>query len=635
MLRLFRRNSHKSGSDVSRRGCRRARLQVESLESRTLLSIFTPAQIENAYGFNQISFDVNGKTVTGNGSGETIAIVDAYDDPTIQSDLHAFDQEFGISEPANFFTKTSPTGVLPAADPNWAVEESLDVEWAHAMAPGAKILLVEAQSDSLSNLLSAVKFAADQPGVAVVSMSWGGDEFAGETALDSYFTTPAGHSGVTFVAASGDNGAWDGPDWPASSPSVLAVGGTTLHLTSTGAYGYETGWSDSTGGFSAVESEPSYQTTALGNTGARTTPDLSFDANPYTGYYLYDSFETGGTWFEVGGTSAGAPLASAMVAIADQGRALAGKASLNGATQTLPAIYALASSAYGTYFHDVTSGFNGYYAGPGYDLVTGLGSPRVNALVSGLVSVSGTGSNLFAKAAVSTPTSTSSSSATTGPTGASHQGSSPSAEGNSEGTGLPTGGNSGQQAPGGSAGSTPTASSPVFFLLAVHSTQAGPGILTASSAVVVSPPAVAAAEAQNVPVAAAPPRVVDTQESGGGDAGLLPADLDQTDETDTVAPDPDLSPAAPRMAPVQPTEDGTEDATEDETASWRRANDYYFASRAGHETVRSDGPAQTAQALANPAAVLFALGLVVASARAGNSSESGRDAEFRVRSKNR
>jgi hypothetical protein len=228
MLPLFRRDARIHRTQPSTRGRRRACLQVESLEPRTLLSIFAPGQIQNAYGFNQISFLVNGRSVTGNGSGETIAIVDAYNDPTIQSDLHAFDQQFGISEPAGFFTKASPTGTLPASDPNWAVEESLDVEWAHAMAPGAKILLVEAKSASLNDLLSAVKYAADQPGVAAVSMSWGGGDFSGETALDSYFTTPAGHGGVTFIAASGDSGAWYGTSWPASSPNVLAVGGVVL-----------------------------------------------------------------------------------------------------------------------------------------------------------------------------------------------------------------------------------------------------------------------------------------------------------------------------------------------------------------------------------------------------------------------
>ncbi len=162
---------------------------------------YTPAEIRQAYGINQISF--NG--VTGNGAGETIAIVDAYDDPNIASDLHQFDAAFGLSDPT--FTKVNQNGgtAMPAADAGWATEISLDVEWAHAIAPGASILLVEANSSSFSDLLTAVNYARNAPDVATVSMSWGGGEFSGENSYDSDFTTPAGHSGVSFFVASGDS----------------------------------------------------------------------------------------------------------------------------------------------------------------------------------------------------------------------------------------------------------------------------------------------------------------------------------------------------------------------------------------------------------------------------------------------
>ena len=119
---------------------------------------------------------------------------------------------------------------LPAANADWGLEISLDVEWAHAIAPGANILLVEANSANGSDLLAGENFARNQPGVSVVSMSWAGSEFAGESTYDSYFTTPAGHTGVTFVAASGDTGSAGAPDWPSVSPNVVAVGGTQLSL---------------------------------------------------------------------------------------------------------------------------------------------------------------------------------------------------------------------------------------------------------------------------------------------------------------------------------------------------------------------------------------------------------------------
>jgi subtilase family serine protease len=345
---------------------------------------YTPSQIQNAYGFNQITFN-NGAT-KGDGSGQTIAIVDAYNDPNIQSDLSAFDKQFGL--PAANLTVVNQSGAskLPQTNASWSLEISLDVQWAHAMAPGAKILLVEANTSSLSNLLSAVSYASQH--ASVVSMSWGSSEFSSETSYDSYFNK----TGVTFVASSGDDGA--PPSWPAVSPNVVAVGGSTLTLSSSGGYVSETGWSGSGGGYSVYEKEPSYQD-GVQSSGVRTNPDLAYNANPGTysnptGFAVYDtvaySGETG--WFDVGGTSAGAPQVSALVAIANQGRALAGKATLSGVSQTLPALYNMSSSD----FHDITSGNNGYSANAGYDLVTGRGSPIANSVVAALVNATSTGS---------------------------------------------------------------------------------------------------------------------------------------------------------------------------------------------------------------------------------------------------
>jgi subtilase family serine protease len=343
---------------------------------------FSPQQISQAYGFNQISLD-NG-TIKGDGSGQTIAIIDAYSQPNIASDLAAFDAMYGLPAPPSLTVVNEYGGTsLPAANQGWGLEISLDVEWAHAMAPGAKILLVEANSSSYSDLMAAVSYARNQPGVSVVSMSWGSSEWSGESAYDSYFTTPAGHQGITFVASSGDTGT---VEYPSASPNVLTVGGTQLSTDVSGDYGGETAWSDSGGGLSTVEPQPSYQRGVVTQTSSyRAVPDVAYNASSGTPYAVYDTSSYNG-WLEVYGTSAGAPQWAALVAIADQGRALDGEGSLDGGSQTLPALYQLPQSD----FHDITSGSNGTYsAGPGYDLVTGRGSPIANLVVAGLVGQGG------------------------------------------------------------------------------------------------------------------------------------------------------------------------------------------------------------------------------------------------------
>ena len=405
-----------SGHRASRRGI--VRLQLEILETRQLLSVsvpdlnqimaqpavtatplvsspvptgLSPAQVRQAYAVNQISF--KGGTVTGDGSGQTIAIVVAYDDPNISSDLKQFDRQYGLVDPPSF-TKYIQTG-LNQTDAGWSLETSLDVEWAHAIAPKANIVLVEARTASFYDLFGAVNFARSINGVGAVSMSWGSGEFYGETAYDSLFTTPAGHlgsngqpGGVTFVAASGDSGAWSGVSYPATSPNVLSVGATTLNLGSGSSYAGERGWTGSTGGFSALEAAPAYQAgtqAATGlNYGLRTTPDLAMVGDPASGVSVYSTVPYGGKtgWYAVGGTSASAPQVAGLIAITDQGLALAGKGSIGNAQA---ALYSLPSSA----FHDVSQGFNGYSSTTGYDLVTGLGSPIGNRLVAGLLATQG------------------------------------------------------------------------------------------------------------------------------------------------------------------------------------------------------------------------------------------------------
>src|SRR5262249_23207493 len=159
-----------------------------------------------------------------------------------------FDRQFGLPDPN--LTKATPQG-QPAYNQGWALESALDVEWAHATAPGADILLVEARTNSLGDLFGAVGYSRNYPGVSVGTTSWGSGEFSGETSLDSYSTTPDGHNGVTFVAASGDTGGQK--SYPAISPNVVGVGGTTLTLDGGGNYLAETGWSGSGGGVSSYE----------------------------------------------------------------------------------------------------------------------------------------------------------------------------------------------------------------------------------------------------------------------------------------------------------------------------------------------------------------------------------------------
>jgi subtilase family serine protease len=322
------------------------------------------------------------------GGGQTIAIVDAYDNPNIGSDLATFDRAFGLPDPPRFAKVNQYGGTsFPKADAGWSGEIALDVEWAHAIAPGANILLVEANSNSDADLYTAVDFARHQPGVVTISMSFGGGEGSNELKIDNILTTPAGHiggsgllGGITFVASTGDNGAPGGH--PAYSPNVVAVGGTSLYLDDQGNYLGESGWSGSGGGISRFEPEPAYQY-SVHNIGARTIPDVSYNADPDTGVWIYNT--AGGGWSVIGGTSAGAPQWAALMALVDQGRAyLFGAGSLDGATQTLPALYSPQMS--GDFF-DVTDGYNGFYAQPGYDLVTGLGSPYAPWVVSDLAAV--------------------------------------------------------------------------------------------------------------------------------------------------------------------------------------------------------------------------------------------------------
>ncbi len=330
---------------------------------------FSPAQIIQAYGFPSAY----------QGQGQTVAIVDAMDDPNIEADLAVFSNTFGLpacTTANGCFKKIYASGSKPAGDTDWGTEMSLDVEWVHAIAPQAKIILVEA-ADTGEGLYDAITVAL-QNHATVVSCSWGGEEFNGETSFDSIFQ----NSKVPITVSSGDSGY--GVSYPAASPYVLSVGGTALSVNSSGGYASETAWSGSSGGISAYESQPSYQANLpipQNPNKMRGVPDVSYNGDPNTGFSVYDSYGEGG-WMVVGGTSAGAPQWAALIAVANS-------ASGHNISTANTLLYTAAASSYSTLFHDVTSGTNGscgYYctARIGYDYVTGLGSPKTDAIISAL-----------------------------------------------------------------------------------------------------------------------------------------------------------------------------------------------------------------------------------------------------------
>lgn len=301
------------------------------------------------------------------GSG-TIAIIDAYDNPTAENDLNTFSAQFGLSActAANGCFQKVMMAPRLRTNSGWALESALDTQWAHAVAPGAKILLVEAKSASGNDLLAAVDYARNRSDVVAVSMSWGGNEFSGESSYNFHFVSP---SGAAFFASSGDSG--NGVQWPAVSSNVIGVGGTTLNF-SNGQLVSETAWNGSGGGLSSYETEPGYQLAynVPQANGFRAVPDVSYDADPNSGVSVYDSFGYNGQkgWFVVGGTSAGAPQWAAIHAL--------------GGTAANSLLYADAASStlYATDFRDITSGSNGncgFYctATSTYDYITGLGSP--------------------------------------------------------------------------------------------------------------------------------------------------------------------------------------------------------------------------------------------------------------------
>ena len=337
------------------------------------LGFETPASLACVYSLVPRTSSCNPNVVTANPTGGfgAIALVDAFHDPTALTDLQTFSTQFGLKAPN--LTVVFASGTKPAQDPSggWELEAALDLEWAHAMAPDARLFLVEARSDSFSDLLAAERVAGNlvaSAGGGEVSNSWGGDEFSGETSFDSNFTT----AGVVYFASSGDQ---PGVQYPAASPNVVAAGGTTTARNpSTANFLSERPWDLAGSGVSAFEPRPVYQDVIQAIVGTRRgVPDLSFDSNPVTGAWVFDSTPVQGAtsgWFIVGGTSLASPALAGIVNAAGN-RLGSSEAELNLLYNNL---------AISTDFNDISSGFCGPTAGfsarSGWDLCTGIGSVK-------------------------------------------------------------------------------------------------------------------------------------------------------------------------------------------------------------------------------------------------------------------
>jgi subtilase family serine protease len=338
----------------------------------------TPGTLACIYGFVAPSPGCTPKaaTKTASGGSHVIAIVDAYDYPTARNDISVFSKHFGLPKiTADNFQVVYANGQEPDQDDSggWEVEEALDIEMAHAMAPGAKVILVEAASESTTDLLAAETVAAklvSAAGGGEVSNSWGASEFAGEEDYEKVFRG----ANVVFLASAGDSA---GTAFPAILPNVVAVGGTTIvrgHLT---AYDHQSAWSDTGGGSSAYIDRPGYQSAIpaiakrVGK--KRGAPDIAFEADPDSGVWVYDTYLAsggGGQWLVIGGTSVASP---AMAGVLNAAGNFAGTT----ATE-LTKIYNHAETA--ADWTDIDRGIcgnnDGSIALPGWDFCTGIGVPN-------------------------------------------------------------------------------------------------------------------------------------------------------------------------------------------------------------------------------------------------------------------
>lgn len=400
---------------------RAAASTVREQAAATVAKVYTPAQIRAAYGFAQLPAPTTANKGAYQGSGQTIYIISAYHNPNIANDLAVFNRTFGLPActttaiptttrlpltPAvagsgctlsvvyaarnNTSISGTLTSTVPAVSKGWITESSMDVEWTHAIAPLARIVLIEAQSAQIADLMAAVDLA-NKMGPGVVNMSFGVREFAFSSM--AYWGSPFANTAMTYVAANGDGASQ--VNWPAVDSRVLAVGGTTLQWN--GSTRSETAWSRTGGAISTQVPVPAYQAgirkpgdpTAAGATIYRGSTDVAFNADPYTGQYVYvtPSTTTGGIgWIVAGGTSIAAPQWSGLASIGNAVRAVSGKAALRPLQNSLYLSIARSPADYATGLADVQTGSNGSCGAmcnstTNYDLPTGLGTPKAANLI--------------------------------------------------------------------------------------------------------------------------------------------------------------------------------------------------------------------------------------------------------------
>ncbi|MBY0463878.1 MAG: S53 family peptidase [Burkholderiales bacterium] len=380
------------------------------------VTTYSPAQIRAAYGFPALPASTATLTTAQAaqlGAGQTIYVVGAYHNPNAAAELAAFNQKFGLptcTTKAIAATSALPlaaanakacelsvvyatangtmTAAAPAYDAGWATELALDVQWTHATAPLARIVLVEAADASLNSLLGAIRLA-NAMGPGIVSMSFGANEGNWTASVDSAFTG----TNMTYLAATGDSGA--AVSWPAVSPKVIAVSGTTLTYSGTGTRS-EVVWTGTGGGVSAYTAVPSYQTSAVPGMGTltkRAVADVAFNADPSTGQYVavLSPGATTPNWISAGGTSLSTPQWAGLMAVANAMRTANANAVLATPHATLYSQIATVPGTYAATFKDITQGANGAcgtcVGKTAYDTPTGLGTPNAGNLLSTLSGV--------------------------------------------------------------------------------------------------------------------------------------------------------------------------------------------------------------------------------------------------------
>lgn len=340
-------------------------------KSKEYIKGYQPSQIKQAYGFSHLNTT---------GKDQKIAIVIPYGSPTITEDLEIFKKQFDLIDPVELYI-FYPSGKPEKQIYGWAQETSLDVEWVHALAPEASIFLIIAKTDSINDLLAAIDYTTSI-NADIVSISWTINEFKEKVQYESRFDK----QNTIFIAPTGDGGA--GTNWPAVSPNVLAVGGTTFSLDSEGnLITTETAWSESGGGISEFFTQPKYQKDyGINSNGYRAIPDVSFFSDSLKGVAIYCSpqYEDINGWTILAGTSLGVPAWAAYLALINENN------ESTVSTNIHEKLYKLAQDKgqYSAVFYDITEGENNKYkANKGYDYVTGLGSPRGEILYEYLANI--------------------------------------------------------------------------------------------------------------------------------------------------------------------------------------------------------------------------------------------------------